>query len=168
MVYKGPFKDIIFPAASREPRIACYRIVLAENATAVRAIVHLIDGEPSQPQQPERAKVLDVVLNRIITEDLAGIRLDRIQVVVQIGPDFLAYPIRFNAVEFRQPGKIVKRAGGHKDEPVHILSHDVTGGFVASIWIARALKAYRPKSPGSSNDPGISVCGRLLGVTLAE
>jgi hypothetical protein len=127
MVYKGPFKDIIFPAASREPRIARYRIVLAENSTAVRAIVHLLAGEPSQPQQPEFAAVLDVVLNRIIAEDLAGIRLDRIQLVVQTGPDLLAYPIRFNALEFRQPGKIVKRAGGDKDEPVHIRSHDVTG-----------------------------------------
>lgn len=131
MVYKGPFKDIIFATASREPRIARYRIVLAESSTAVRAIVHLIDGEPPQPQQPELAVVLDVVLNRIVAEELTGVRLDRIQLVVQTGPDLRTYPIRFNALEFRQPGKFVKRAGESKDEPVHIRSHDITGGSVA-------------------------------------
>jgi hypothetical protein len=147
MVYKGPFKDIIFPAAS-EPRIARYRIVLAENSTAVRAIVHLLADEPSQPQQPELAAVLDVVLNRIIAEDLAGIRLDRIQFVVQTGPDFLAYPIRFNALEFRQPGKIVKRAGGDKDEPVHIRSHDVIGGSVAVYLDRESAKRVSAKVAG--------------------
>jgi hypothetical protein len=148
MVYKGPFKDIIFPAATREPRIARYRIVLSEHSTAVRAIVHLLAGEPSQPQQPELATLLDVVLNRIIAEDLVGIRLDRIQLVVQTGADFLAYPIRFNAVDFRQPGKMVKRTDGHKDEPVHIRSHDVTGGSVAVYLDREGAKSVSTKVAG--------------------
>ncbi|CAB3810082.1 hypothetical protein LMG28614_07193 [Paraburkholderia ultramafica] len=131
MVYKGSFKDIIYPAASREPRVARYRIVLAGHSNSVRAIVHLVHGEPSQPQQPDLAAVLDVVLGRIVREDLIGVRLDRIQLVVQTGPDFLTYPIRFNALEFRQPKRGVTQSGRNKDEPVHIRSHDVTGGSVA-------------------------------------
>ncbi len=148
MVYKGSFKDIIFPAASREPRIARYRIVLAENATAVRAIVHLLAGEPTQPQQPELATLLDVVLNRIIVEELAGIRLDRVQLVVQTGLEFLAYPIRFNALEFGQPGKTVRRTGGHKDEPVYVRSHDVTGGSVAVYLDREGAKSVSTKVAG--------------------
>ncbi|TDN58983.1 hypothetical protein [Paraburkholderia sp. BL10I2N1] len=131
MVYKGSFKDIIDPAASREPRFARYRIVLAGNSSSVRAVVHLIHGEPSQPQQPDLTAVLDVVLNRIVDDDLGGIRLDRIQLVVQTGPDFLVYPIRFNALEFRQPERGVPQSGRNRDEPFHIRSHDITGGSVA-------------------------------------
>ncbi|CAE6970058.1 hypothetical protein [Paraburkholderia domus] len=131
MVYISPFKDIIYPAATREPRVARYRIVLAGTPTAVRAIVHLLHGEPSQPQQPDLDVELDVVLNRIVNEQLVGIPLDCIQLVVQAGLDLLAYPIRYNALEFRHPGRTVKRSGGTRDEPVHIRSHDVTGGSVA-------------------------------------
>jgi len=46
MIYKGTFKDIIYPAQSREPRVAGYRIVLEKNPRLVRAIVHLVADEP--------------------------------------------------------------------------------------------------------------------------
>ncbi|MFP3557472.1 hypothetical protein SB861_43300 [Paraburkholderia sp. SIMBA_049] len=49
MIYKGPFRDIIYPSQSREPHVTRYRIVLAKNPRLVRAIVHLVADELKWP-----------------------------------------------------------------------------------------------------------------------
>lgn len=76
MIYKSTFKDIIYPAQNREPRVTRYRIVLMKNSRLVRAIVHLVADEPTQPQSTEIDTALDVVLNRIIEAELVGVRHD--------------------------------------------------------------------------------------------
>jgi hypothetical protein len=53
MIYKSAFKDIIYPAQNREPRVTQYRIVLMKNSRLVRAIVHLVANQPPQPLPTE-------------------------------------------------------------------------------------------------------------------
>ncbi|MGF6970707.1 hypothetical protein OKW43_007802 [Paraburkholderia sp. WC7.3g] len=53
MIYKSAFKDIIYPAQSREPCVTRYRIALTKNSRLVRAIVHLVANEPTQPQSTD-------------------------------------------------------------------------------------------------------------------
>ena len=131
MIYKGPFKDIIYPAQSREPHVARYRIVLAKNPKLVRAIVHLVADEPSQPQRIDLLTALDVVLNRIVNTELTGIRHDCMRLVVQSQKALTDYPIGFNALEVKRPRDAMKRPTGTTDEPIHIRSHDIVGGVVA-------------------------------------
>jgi len=131
MIYKGTFKDIIYPAQSREPRVARYRIVLARNPRLVRAIVHLVADEPSQPQRTDLLTTLDVVLNRIIDNELTGVRHDCMRLVVHSGERLIDYPIRFNALEVKRPRDAVSRPPRMSDEPIHIRSHDAVGGAVA-------------------------------------
>ncbi|BDC45425.1 hypothetical protein [Paraburkholderia terrae] len=131
MIYTGSFKDIIYPSTSREPQVARYRILLARHRRAVRAIVHLIHEEPIQPAQPNLVTALDVVLNRIVSEELVGVRLDRIQFVVESGTDVVEYPIKYNALEYAHPRRTGKSPVGSKDEAIHIRSRDVIGGSVA-------------------------------------
>ncbi|TCG03058.1 hypothetical protein BZM27_51295 [Paraburkholderia steynii] len=131
MIYKGPFKDIIYPAQSREPRVGRYRIVLAKNPRLVRAIVHLVADEPLQPQRTDLLTALDVVLNRIIDKELTGIGHDCMRLVVQSHERLIDYPIGFNALEVKRPRDAANRPPGTADEPVHIRSHDVVGGAAA-------------------------------------
>ncbi|MFM0632923.1 hypothetical protein [Paraburkholderia xenovorans] len=128
MVYKGPYADIIYPSSTREPRVARYRLVLSTHTTGVRAIVHLLRSATDQSQEQIPDTALDVLLNRIIGMQLIGIRLDCIRFVVQKGNDFIAYPIRFNALDIAP--RSADRSRGTKDHPVHIRSQDVFGGSV--------------------------------------
>ncbi|CAN7793387.1 hypothetical protein LJR267_009393 [Paraburkholderia hospita] len=131
MIYKGPFKDIIYPAQSREPSVARYRIVLAKNPKLVRAFVHLVTGEPSQPRRTDLPTALDVVLNRIVESELTGVRHDCMRLVVQSDERLIDYPIGFNALEVKRPRDVMSRPPRTSDEPIHIRSHDVVGGAVA-------------------------------------
>lgn len=131
MVYKGPFKEIIFPDVNREPCAARYRVVLIESGKAVRAIVHLIEGEPAQPHQPEATTLLDLVVAKIVAGDFHGVRLDRIKVVVQRGSRLISYALGFNALEIQPLGGTGMPRGRSKGEPLYIRSHQITGGSVA-------------------------------------
>ncbi|AJZ56999.1 hypothetical protein OI25_7256 [Paraburkholderia fungorum] len=130
MIYRSPFRDIIYPAGTREPRVTRYRIVLAKNARLVRAIVHLMVEEPEQPQ-PTDSTALDVILNRIIEAELAGVRHDCIRLVVQAAGQMTDYPIVYNALDVVRPGNVTKRLATTTDQPIHIRSLDVVGGSVA-------------------------------------
>jgi hypothetical protein len=131
MVYKGPFKEIIFPNVNCEPCAARYRVVLTESGKAVRAIVHLIEGEPTQPHQPEATTLLDLIVARIVAADFHGVRLDRIKVVVQRGSRLISYALGFNALDVRPSGDTGMPRVRSKDEPLHIRSHQIAGGSVA-------------------------------------
>lgn len=83
MVYKSPYIDLIYPSSSREPRVARYRVVLSKNPkTGVRAFVHLLRGVTDESPDAVPDTALDVVLNRIIDDQLVGVRLDCIRFVV--------------------------------------------------------------------------------------
>lgn len=130
MIYTSPFRDIIYPATNREPRVTRYRIVLVKNARLVRAIVQLMVEEPEQPQ-PTDSTALDVILNRIIEAELAGVRHDCIRLVVQSAGQMTEYPIVYNALDVVRPGNVTKRPATTTDQPIHIRSLDVVGGSVA-------------------------------------
>jgi hypothetical protein len=134
MTYIGPFKDVIYPNVDREPRIARYRIALIPQAAGARAIVHLLRSAAvdSQVHIPDAA--FDTVLNRIVGMQLPGVRLDRIQFVVQTDEELVAYPIRFNALDLAPRNGF--RSRGSKDHAVHIRSHDIVGGSV-SFYVDR-------------------------------
>lgn len=108
MIYRSPFRDIIYPARNREPRVTCYRIMLAKNARLVRAIVHLMAEQPEQPL-PTDSTALDVILNRIIGAELAGVRHDCIRLIVQAAGQMTDYPIVYNALDVSRPGNVTKR-----------------------------------------------------------
>lgn len=84
MIYKGAFRDIIYPAQNREPRATRYRIVLAKHSRLVRAVVHLVSEEPTQPQRTDLVTALDVILNRIIEAELMGVRHDCVRLVTSL------------------------------------------------------------------------------------
>jgi hypothetical protein len=132
MIYKGAFRDIIYPALNREPRAARYRIVLAKTSRLVRAIVHLVADEPTQPESTDLPTAIDVILNRIIEGELTGARHDCIRLVVQTGAQLTDYPITYNALESKGRGGRAPRPPGTSDQPIHIRSIDVVGGSVAS------------------------------------
>ena len=138
MVYKGSFKDIIYPAPSREPRVARYRIIVFGESVAEsdRAIVHLIQGVTSSDDSGQKQS-LDLLINRIVSQELEGIRLDRIQLVVQSGRRFIEYPLDFDAVDYHRQGNPVRMSGFGKSSAIHINLHDVTGGSVA-LFVDRA------------------------------
>ncbi|AUT75805.1 hypothetical protein C2L64_46705 [Paraburkholderia hospita] len=129
MTYIGPFKDVIYPNANQEPHIARYRIALIPQAAGARAIVHLLRSAAVDSQMHISEAAFDTVLNRIVGTQLAGVRLDRIQFVVQTGDELVTYPIRFNALDLAP--RSASRSRGSKDHAVHIRSHDVVGGAVA-------------------------------------
>ncbi|MFM0441895.1 hypothetical protein PQQ84_36470 [Paraburkholderia strydomiana] len=131
MIYKGAFRDIIYPAQNREPRATRYRIVLAKHSRLVRAVVHLLAEEPTQPQRTDLVTALDVILNRIIEAELMGVRHDCIRLVVQDGVQLLEYPITYNALEVKRRGGDMPRPPASADQPIHIRSLDVVGGAVA-------------------------------------
>lgn len=131
MIYKSAFKDIIYPAQNREPRVTRYRIVLMKNSRLVRAIVHLVADEPTQPQSTEIDTALDVVLNRIIEAELVGVRHDCVRLVVQADAQMTEYPITFNALDVARPGDSERLPPPTADQAIHIRSLDVVGGSVA-------------------------------------
>lgn len=144
MIYRSPFRDIIYPATNREPRVARYRIVLTKNARLVRAIVHLMVEEPGQPL-PTDSTALDVILNRIIGVELAGVRHDCIRLAVQAAGQMTDYPIVYNALDVARPGNVRKLQATTTDQPIHIRSLDVVGGSVA-FYVDR--EAGKPVSAG--------------------
>jgi hypothetical protein len=132
MVYKSSFKDIIYPASSREPRVTRYRVVLtAEPTHAVSAIIQFAQDDLAHAYHSPLEPTLDQLLDRVIARELQGIRLDRITLVVQTGPKLLQYPINFNAVEFQKRGNPVSVTGAGKKKAIRIRSHVVVGGSVA-------------------------------------
>ncbi|NUY06116.1 hypothetical protein [Paraburkholderia youngii] len=131
MVYKSAFRDIIYPAQNREPLATRYRIVLAKTSRLVRAIVHLVADEPTQPESTDLPTAIDVILNRIIDGELTGVRHDCIRLVVQTGAQLTDYPITYNALELKGHGGREPRPPGTTDQPIHIRSIDVVGGSVA-------------------------------------
>ena len=133
MVYRGSFKDVIYPAPDREPRAARYRIILLGESIpeSVRAIVHLIQDVTWSPDDSEQNQSLDVLLNRIVSQELDGIRLDHIQLVAQSGSRFIEYPLDFDAVDYHRQGNPVRMSGFGKSSAIHINLRDVTGGSVA-------------------------------------
>jgi hypothetical protein len=131
MIYKSAFKDIIYPAQNREPRVTRYRIVLAKNSRLVRAIVHLVADKPAQPQRIDLLTSLDVIVNRIIEVELMGVRHDCIRLVVQSDTQMTDYPINYNALEFWRRRSPADQPSTTADQPLHIRSLDVVGGSVA-------------------------------------
>jgi hypothetical protein len=131
MVYKGSFKDIIYPEPTREPRVTRYRVVLtAEPTHTVSAVIQFLQDELAHAYHSPLESALDLLLDRIVERELKGIRLDRITLVVQTGPKLLQYPINFNAVEFQKRSNPVSVTGTGKKKAIHIRSHDVVGGSV--------------------------------------
>ncbi|TCG01085.1 hypothetical protein BZM26_10065 [Paraburkholderia strydomiana] len=145
MIYKSAFKDIIYPAQNREPRVTQYRIVLMKNSRLVRAIVHLVAKQPPQPQPTELDTALDVILNRIIGAELIGVRHDCVRLIVQADAQFTEYPVTFNALDVARPGNVASRPATTSDQPIHIRSLDVVGGSVA-FYVDR--EGGKPVSPG--------------------
>ncbi|CAB3740291.1 hypothetical protein [Paraburkholderia rhynchosiae] len=131
MFYKSAFKDIIYPAYSREPRVTRYRIVLVKNSRLVRAIVQLLADEPLRPQHTDLLTALDVILNRIIEVELMGVRHDCIRLVVLAEAQMIDYPITYNALEIKRRRTAANQPATATDQPIHIRSLDVVRGAVA-------------------------------------
>ncbi|MBC8750457.1 MULTISPECIES: hypothetical protein [Paraburkholderia] len=148
MIYKSAFKDIIYPAQNREPRATRYRIVLTKNSKLVRAIVHLVANEPTQPHSTELDTALDVILNRIIDAELIGVRHDCVRLVVQADAQLTEYPVTFNALDVARPGSVAGRPATTSDQPMHIRSLDVVGGSVAFYVDRQGGKPVSPSVAG--------------------
>jgi hypothetical protein len=106
-------------------------VLTAGPAHAVSAIIQFLQDDLAQAYHSPLESALDLLLDRIVERELKGIRLDRITLVVQTGPELLQYPINFNAVEFQKRGNPVSVTGTGKKKATHIRSHDVVGGSVA-------------------------------------
>ncbi|AXF18786.1 hypothetical protein [Paraburkholderia caledonica] len=150
MIYRSSFKDLIYPAQSREPRVTRYRIVLAKSSKLVRAIVHIMADQPLQPTSTDLHTALDVILNRIIEVELRGVRHDCIRLVVQAEAQMIDYPITYNALEIRRRGDAADQPAPTADQPIHIRSLDVVGGAVA-FYVDR-----------EGGKPAGAVIGRML------
>nr|WP_132459574.1 hypothetical protein [Paraburkholderia sp. BL8N3] len=92
--------------------------------------MHFIQEVTSSDDSGQKQS-LDLLINRIVSQELEGIRLDRIQLVVQSGRRFIEYPIDFDAVDYHRQGNPVTMSGVGKSSAIHINLHDVTGGSVA-------------------------------------
>jgi hypothetical protein len=134
MTYIGPFNDAIYPDAKRAPHIARYRIALISHGHGARAVVHLLRSAAAESMTHIPEAAFDTLLNRIVGAQLLGVRLDRIQFVVQTDDELVAYPIRFNALDL-VPGN-TPRSRGSKDHAIHVRSQDIVGGSI-SFYVDR-------------------------------
>lgn len=87
MAYKS-IKDIFYSTGDREARVAHYRIVLFERTAIVTAVVHLRRTGGAQKHSLSRVDEFDTILNRIVDQELRGIRIDRTHLIVQQGTAF--------------------------------------------------------------------------------
>ncbi|KND57251.1 hypothetical protein BVER_00554c [Candidatus Burkholderia verschuerenii] len=148
MAYKSKFKDIFYPTGDREARVAHHRIVLCERKAIVTAVVHLRRTSSAQKHRLSRVDELGTVLNRIVDQELRGIRIDRTHLIVQQGTAFFEYPIDFNASDLPtrptkdKPWEVPAVSMSSRDIVVGAaaLFIDIDGGVASEPWIVELLQ----------------------------
>jgi hypothetical protein len=130
MSYKGNFKDIYFPGVDRQPSVARYRIVVAwDHANPIpQAILQLVQLEADPEETINFLSALDVMLNKIVSTDLAGVRIDHMHLVVESLGASVEVPFDFSTEDFVHRGNPMVITGTGKFASVHIEANDVIGG----------------------------------------
>ncbi|MFM0523024.1 hypothetical protein PQR08_36995 [Caballeronia jiangsuensis] len=148
MAYIGQFRDIVYANEQREPHVATYRLLLLEEQPTAAVVIHLHrKGHPGSVRLT-RERELDIVVGRIVGQDLRGIRVDRTRVVVETGGKFTEYSLDFNAADLPS-----SRPSGEPWKPpvVAVESRDIVSGslpiFVdlasarqVDAWLMKVLK----------------------------
>jgi hypothetical protein len=128
MAYRGKFKEIVYPNEQREARVARYRLVLLKRDSTVSAVIHLQRETRAKAYQLTRERDFDMVVSRIVGNELRGVRVDRTRLVVEVRDSYTEYPLNFNAADLptrqrpREPWKA---------SVVDVESRDIVGGSVA-------------------------------------
>ncbi|CAN7793193.1 hypothetical protein LJR034_009307 [Caballeronia sp. LjRoot34] len=131
MSYKGNFKDIYFPGVDRQLSVARYRIVVAwDHANPIpQAILQLVQLDADPEETINFLSALDVMLNKIVSTDLAGVRIDHMRLVVESLGASVEVPFDFSTEDFVHRGNPVVITGTGKFASVHIEANDVIGGL---------------------------------------
>ncbi|WP_157696224.1 hypothetical protein [Caballeronia temeraria] len=138
MAYLGKFRDIVYANEKREPRVATYRLVLLEEEPTAAVVIHLHRKHHAGTVRLAREQELDVVIGRIVGQELRGIRVDRTRVVVETDRRFTEYSLDFNAADLP-----TTRPSAEPWTPpvVSVESRDIVGG---SLPIFVDLASARP------------------------
>jgi len=131
MAYIGQFRDIVYANEKREPRVANYRLVLVEETPTAAVVIHLRREDHAGSVRLAREQELDIVVGRIVGQDLRGIRVDRTRVVVETDRRFTEYSLDFNAADLP-----TSRPSGEPWKPpvVAVESRDIVGGGLPFSW----------------------------------
>jgi hypothetical protein len=151
MAYLGQLRDIVYANEKREPRVATYRLVLLEEEPEAAVAIHLHRKHHAEGVRLAREKELDVVIGRIVGQELRGIRVDRTRVVVETGRGFTEYSLDFNVADLPSSRPVGEP---WKAPVVAIESRDIVGGslpvFVdlasarpVDAWLLQILKRRR-------------------------
>ncbi|KAK42582.1 hypothetical protein BG58_40230 [Caballeronia jiangsuensis] len=138
MAYIGQLRDIVYANEKREPRVATYRLVLLEEEPTAAVVIHLHRKHHAGGVRLAREQELDVVIGRIVAQELRGIRVDRTRVVVETDRSFTEYSLDFNAADLP-----TTRPVGEPWKPavVAVESRDIVGG---SLPVFVDLASARP------------------------
>ncbi|MFM0742144.1 hypothetical protein PQQ51_33390 [Paraburkholderia xenovorans] len=132
MSYQGNFRDIVYPDESGSPCVLQYRIVFT-NTPELLAVVHLQHSDPSFASPVTSLTIRDQVLNRIISTELAGIRISSLRVVIEDGSGAFEFPLEFDLHDYLLQGRPyesspVPAAGGRFREEISISSDRIIAG----------------------------------------
>jgi hypothetical protein len=158
---------IVYPGAVNQPCQAEYGISITRDDSGARADIVVIDSREAGPHHTPLIHTplgRDLLLNKVLSTDLQGIRLDlmRFFVIVDAGSRFgmtgYEYPIRLDLEDYQRKGHPIqvrdvaptslkgwlKHLLGFYVKTVSVLNRDVVGGRAsvrAGVEKVRALTA---------------------------
>jgi hypothetical protein len=134
MACQGSFMDLIYPDESGSPAVMQYRIAFT-NTPELLAVIHLRQLDPSFVSPMSSLTARDHVLNRIVAEQLTGIRVGSIRVAIEDPSGVFEFALEFDLHDYLLRGlpfdsTPVLAAGGRFREEFSIASDRAIAGSV--------------------------------------
>ncbi|MFM0091624.1 hypothetical protein PQR46_32490 [Paraburkholderia sediminicola] len=148
MPYQTPFLELVYPDESGRPSAIQYRIAFADTPDRL-AIVHIRNTIQADQSPASSSIVRDQILNRILDDDLKGVPVNFVRLVVESNGASGMFAIEVDIDDYIARGNPftsshVATAGGTLRESISIQSQAVIAG---SALVSTAHAAPEPVSP---------------------
>jgi hypothetical protein len=103
MAYRSNFEDITYPDETGAPCVLQFRFAFA-SLTRLLVVVHLAHTDPTSASPATSAIVRDQLLNRILTDRLAGVPISAIRLAVTDSNGCFEYAIEVDVDDYIRRG----------------------------------------------------------------
>ena len=134
MAYQGNFQDLVYPNENGSPALLQYRIAFTDTPELL-AVIHLRQHDPSFDNPVSSLTVRDHILNRVVAEQLTGIRVSSIRVAIEDRSGVFEFALEFDLHDYLMRGlpfdaSPVLAGGGRFREEFSIASDRAIAGGV--------------------------------------
>lgn len=148
MPYQTPFSDLIYPDESGRPCSTQYRIAFADAPDRL-AVIHVRHTIQADQNPSDSSIVRNQMLNRLLDDDLKGIPVNFVRLVVESDGAMSMFAIEIDIDDYIARGNPfssshVPTAGGMLRESISIQSDAVIAGSTRVSTAHAAPKALTP------------------------